>query len=98
MPHNGLLDRPRRWVSRPVGVELGVIACGVVSECLRRWLLLRGRCAHPVARRCSKLNVSHYTLSLQAHEPVASPNAAAQSSRVDGGVGGSSPWKRFATS
>lgn len=33
MPHDGLLNCPRRWVSRPVGVELGVIACGVVSEC-----------------------------------------------------------------
>jgi hypothetical protein len=33
MPHNGLLNCPRRWVSRPVGVELWVIACGVVSEC-----------------------------------------------------------------
>ena len=33
MPHNGLLNCPRRWVGRPVGVELRVIACGVISLC-----------------------------------------------------------------
>lgn len=31
MPHNGLLDCPCWGVGRPVGVELWVIACGVVS-------------------------------------------------------------------
>lgn len=31
VPHDGLLDGPRRWVGWPVGVELRVIACGVVS-------------------------------------------------------------------
>jgi hypothetical protein len=33
MPHHGLLNCLCRWVGRPVGVELGVIACRVVSRC-----------------------------------------------------------------
>lgn len=60
VPHDGLLNCPRRWVSRPVGVELGVIACGVVSESSVPVL-----CAatYPAARKCSVLAISTLKLS-----------------------------------
>ena len=32
-PRGGLVNCPRRGVSRPVGVELGVVACGVRERC-----------------------------------------------------------------
>ena len=60
VPHDGLLNCPRRWVSRPVGVELGVIACGVVSESSVPVL-----CAatYPAARKCSAVVISILKLS-----------------------------------
>jgi hypothetical protein len=54
-PSDGLVDGLCRGVSGPVGVELGIVACGVVSKCA-------GACgcsaAYPAARRCSAIIVS----------------------------------------
>jgi hypothetical protein len=55
MPHDGLLNCPRRWVSRPVGVELRVIACGVVSRCFECAI---APATYPAARKCSVLKLA----------------------------------------
>lgn len=55
VPGGGLVDGLCRGLSRPVGVELRVVACGVVSDISRT---IRFKSAYPATRTCSTSIVS----------------------------------------
>jgi hypothetical protein len=55
VPGSGLVDSLCWWLSRPVGVELRVVACGVVSESSRA---VNFELAYPATRTCSAIIVS----------------------------------------
>lgn len=56
VPGGRLVDSLCRWLSWPVGVELRVVACGVVSEFSRA---VNFQLAYPATRTCSAINVSY---------------------------------------
>jgi hypothetical protein len=55
VPGGSLVDGLCRWLSGPVGVELRVVACGVVSEFSRAVNL---KLAYPATRTCSAIIIS----------------------------------------
>lgn len=59
VPGSGLVDGLCWWLSGPVGVELRVVACGVVSEFSRAVNL---ELAYPATRTCSATIVSYCSL------------------------------------
>ena len=56
VPGGGLVDGLCRWLSWPVGVELRVVACGVVSEFSQA---MNFELAYPATRTCSAIIVSY---------------------------------------
>lgn len=57
VPGGRLVDGLCRWLSWPVGVELGVVACGVMSEFSRGGNI---NIAYPAARTCSVKSLSAF--------------------------------------